>query len=137
MKRVALVTCGSKKKPGNHPAKDLYVGPYFRACMEYAESLKPDQIFILSAKHHLLRPSAKVDWYDETLNGMGVKDRREWAANVLGQIGKRFGNTKVEYTILAGARYWEFLVEELENVCLPLKGKPIGKQLQFLGRNTQ
>ena len=137
MIKVVLVTCGAKKNPGTHPAKDLYVGPYFRACMEYAESLKPDQIFILSAKHHLLRPNAKVDWYDETLNGMGVKDRREWADRVLGQIRKRYGNAKVEYTILAGAMYWEFLVDELGNVRLPLKGKPIGKQLQFLGRNTR
>ncbi len=136
MKKVILVTCGSKKKPGNHPAKELYVGPYFRACMDYAESLKPDQIFILSAKHHLLPPNTKVDCYDETLNEMGVKKRREWAAAALGQIKKRFGNEKVEYTILAGARYWEFLVDELVNVRLPLKGKKIGKQLQFLGRNT-
>ena len=105
--------------------------------MEYAESLKADQIFILSAKHHLLRPNTKVDWYGETLNEMGIKDRREWATSVLSQIRKRFGNAKVEFTILAGARYWEFLVDILENVHLPLKGKPIGMQLQFLKKNTR
>jgi hypothetical protein len=33
--------------------------------------------------------------------------------------------------------YWEFLLDELGNVRLPLKGKPIGKQLQFLKRNTR
>ena len=137
MKNIVLVTCGSKKNPGTHPAKDLYVGTYFRACMEYAESLKADQIFILSAKHHLLRPNTKVDWYGETLNEMGIKDRREWATSVLSQIRKRFGNAKVEFTILAGARYWEFLVDILENVHLPLKGKPIGMQLQFLKKNTR
>ena len=137
MKKVVLVTCGAKKRSGRHAARDLYIGSYYRACMEYAESLKPDQIFILSAKHHLLPPNTKVDCYDETLNEMGVKDRREWATSVLGQIRRRFGNTKVEYTILAGVRYWKFLKDELGKVRLPLERMPIGKQLQFLRGNTR
>lgn len=122
--------------PGRHAARDLYIGRYYRPCMEYAESLEPDYIFILSAKYGLLDPDRTVSYYDETLNRMGVKARRKWASRVLRQIREKFGAGKVEYTILAGARYWEYLVGELGDVRLPLKGKGIGKQLQFLRRNT-
>ena len=137
MKKVVLVTCAAKKRSGRYPARDLYVGPFYRACMEYAESLKPDIIFILSAKHGLLAPDRTISYYDETLNRMGVKARRDWASRVLGQVREKIGASNVEYTILAGERYWEFLVEELGNVRLPLKGKGIGKQIQFLRRNTR
>ncbi len=54
--------------------------------MEYAEALKPDHIFILSAKDGLLEPYRKVSPYGETLNDMGVRDRRKWAGRVLDQI---------------------------------------------------
>jgi len=137
MKKVVLVTCAAKKRSGHHAARNLYIGPFYRACMEYAESLKPDSIFILSAKHGLLDPDRTISYYDETLNRMGVKARRDWASRVLGQVRGKFGTSKMEYTILAGERYWEFLVEELGNVLLPLQGKRIGKQLQFLLRNTR
>jgi len=136
MKRVVLVTCGAKKKPERSTARDLYIGPYYQACMEYAEALRPDHIFILSARYGLLDPDRKISPYDETLNGMGVRERRKWGRQVLEQIKKKFGAGNVEYTILAGAPYWRYLVEELKDVRLPLKGKRIGKQLQYLRRKT-
>lgn len=136
MKRVILVTCGAQKKRGRHAARDLYIGSYYRACMEYAESLRPDHIFILSAKYGLLDLRRKISDYDETLNEMGVADRRKWALRVLEQIRDKFNAGKVEYTILAGAPYWQYLVAKLENVQLPLKGLGIGKQLQFLKMRT-
>ena len=137
MKRVILVTCGAKKRPGRHAARDLYIGPYYRACMEYAEDLRANHVFILSAKYGLLDPDRIISSYDETLNRMSVVDRRKWARQVLEQIKKKFGAGNVEYTILAGAPYWRYLVEELEDVRLPLKGKRIGKQLQYLSRKTR
>ncbi len=137
MKRVVLVTCGAKKRTGRHAARDLYVGPYYRACLEYAESLRPDHIFILSAKYGLLDPARKISAYDETLNDMRIADRRKWALRVLEQIRDKFDAGIVTYTILAGAPYWRHLVPALRHVELPLKGKGIGKQLQYLKRRTR
>jgi hypothetical protein len=105
--------------------------------MWYAEALRPDYIFILSAKYGLLDPDRTISYYEKTLNRMGVKARQEWAHRVLKQVREKFGTRHVEYTILAGERYWGFLVDELGSVRLPLKGKGIGKQLQFLRRNTR
>jgi len=137
MKHIVLVTCGAKKKPGRSIARDLYIGPYYRACMDYAAALQPDHIFILSAKYGLLDPDRKIDFYNETLNDKGVAERREWARRVLDQIRRRFGTKKVEYTILAGEAYWRYLIDELGYVKLPLRGKGIGKQLQFLRRKRR
>lgn len=136
MKRIVLVTCGAKKQQKRSAARDLYIGPYYRACMDYAEALRPNHIFILSAKYGLLDPARMVDPYDETLNDMGVGGRRKWAGRVLEQLKRRFGGEKVEYTILAGSPYWRYLVDELGSVRLPLRGKGIGKQLQFLRRRS-
>jgi hypothetical protein len=135
MTTVVLVTCGAKKL--THPAKarDLYAGPYFNACMAHAESLRPDAIFILSAKHLLLDPNRVIEPYDVALNRMGIAERREWGRRVVAQLRERYGTRKIRFVILAGANYWKHLNGGLGHVELPLKGKRIGQQLQYLSRD--
>ena len=54
MKRIVLISCVKSKL--DHPARaeDLYTSTLFRSNLAYARSLKPDAIFILSAKFGLL-----------------------------------------------------------------------------------
>lgn len=54
MKRIVLISCVSKKRNVKSKAKDLYKGPLFTNSLAYGQALKPDKIYILSAKHHLL-----------------------------------------------------------------------------------
>jgi len=54
MKRVVLISCVSKKLPHAAPAKELYMSALFQFCLRFARTLKPDNIFILSAKYGLV-----------------------------------------------------------------------------------
>ena len=41
-----------------------------------------------------------------------------------------------EFTFLAGEKYRKFLIPELSNVKIPMKGLKIGKQLQWLTKQN-
>ena len=60
--KITILSCSKKKHPlsegGTIEAKDLYQGQIFRKSYIYANKfLKPDRIYILSAKYGLLKPS--------------------------------------------------------------------------------
>ncbi len=86
MKRVVLISCVSKKL--SHPAlaKDLYVSALFQFCLCYAHTLKPDFIFILSAKYGLVALDQRLEPYNDTLNTKRDADIRQWAQVVLQQL---------------------------------------------------
>ena len=97
-----MVSCVSKKNRGTHKAQDLYVSPLFRKAYEYAESLNPDKIFILSAKYHLLDPEAIVEDYNKTLNTFSSVERKEWTNVVLKQMSKVGINLEQDEIIFRG-----------------------------------
>jgi len=49
MKKIVLISCVSKKLHHKSKAQDLYVSSLFLKNLQYAKSLNPDKIFILSA----------------------------------------------------------------------------------------
>ena len=69
---LAVIPCGARKREGCHPARDLYVGPYFRAALRWAESSGADRVLVLSAKHGLLDLGELVDCYDLTFGQAGA-----------------------------------------------------------------
>ena len=143
MKKIVLVSCVSKKNRGTHKAKDLYASPLFRKAYEYAESLNPDKIFILSAKYHLLDPETIVEDYNKTLNTFSAADRKEWANVVLEQMSKVGINLEQDEIIfLAGKNYWQEViasgeVRKYERPYLDNNLKGIGYILKFLNENTK
>jgi len=54
MAKIVLISCSSKKSAHKSKAKNLYISTLFRLSLAYAKKLKPDKIFILSAKYGLL-----------------------------------------------------------------------------------
>jgi hypothetical protein len=95
--------------------------------------------FILSAEHGLLDPEAVVAPYEKTLNDLGVRERREWARKVIGEMDRRLPRCE-EIVVFAGARYREFLTDYLatraKRVVVPLEGLRIGEQLSWLGSHA-
>ncbi len=67
-KRIVLISCVSQKLPQRAKVKDLYISTLFKFNLKYAEKLKPDDIFVLSAKHGLLPLEKEIEPYNETLN---------------------------------------------------------------------
>jgi hypothetical protein len=134
LSKIVLISCVSEKLSHKSKAKDLYVSKLFQGNFNYARLLNPDKIFVLSAKYGLVDLEMEIEPYDKTLNNISSKERREWADDVLAQIKEEADLEKDEFIFLAGEKYREYLLPHISNYQIPLKGMPIGKQLQFLKR---
>lgn len=115
---------------------DLYTSPLFQGALRYAKSLKPDRIFILSAKHGLLGLDTEIGPYDMTLNDMSQAQVRSWAGRVLEQLGQHVDLQNDHFVLFAGEKYRRYIVPRMASYEVPLQGMPIGKQLQFLANAT-
>lgn len=132
MKKIVLISCVSKKLKHKSKAKDLYISPLFRLNLMYAKSLNPNKIFILSAEYGLIRLEEEIEPYDKTLNKMGSKKINQWSNEIIAELKKISDLENDKFIFLAGERYRRFLIPEIRNYEIPLKGLSIGKQLQFL-----
>jgi len=132
VRKVVLISCVSQKLDRKSKAKDLYISSLFKKNMAYAKTLKPDAIYILSAKYGLLNLDDEIEPYDVTLNTMKVAERKSWAENVLSQLEKVESTEDTKFIFLAGNNYRKYLMPHLPHTEIPMKGLPIGKQLQFL-----
>ena len=137
MNHVVLIACVSKKLSVISKAADLYISPLFRLNMKYAKKLNPDAIYILSAKHGLLNTNDEIPPYNETLNNMGVKERKLWANRVIKQLKENTDLQSDRFTLLAGNRYREYLLPHLTSYEVPLEGLTIGRQLQYLNNELE
>ncbi len=146
MKRIVLISCTKSKnesaKERPLPAKDLYTGAIFKKAYQYAKQrLKPNKIYILSAKYGLLKPNQEVCYYNETLKDKSSQERRLWADKVLGQLKKEEHNLEQhEFIILAGQTYYSDLTGpansgKISRYETPYEGKRIGEILRFLNAN--
>jgi cytoplasmic iron level regulating protein YaaA (DUF328/UPF0246 family) len=115
-------------------AKDLYVSPLFRSCLRYAQTLKPDGIFILSAKYGLVTLEQLLEPYNETLNTKRDNESRHWAQTVLQRLRLYIDLERDSVIFLAGERYRRHLIDHIKHYEIPLSGLSIGRQLQFLKR---
>jgi len=130
--RIVLISCVSRKLPFRAKARDLYTSTLFKLSLKYAETMKPDAIFILSAKHGLLSLNQEIEPYDITLKDMRSSEVKVWANNVLNQIQGVCSIKETDFTFLAGEKYRKYLLPHFKNYSVPLKGLRIGEQLQKL-----
>ena len=133
---VALVSCVKSKRSIPMPARDLYCSPLFTGARAVVEASGVPW-FILSARHGLVHPMEVIAPYEQTLNRMGVAERKAWSSIVLEQLHQELhGHRHVVF--FAGLRYREFLVDPLRahgyEVVVPMQGLSQGRQLQWLLR---
>jgi len=136
MKTIYFIACCNKKLNGPEKAEKLYDSPLFKENLKYAKKINPDHIFILSAKYGLLSLKTKIEHYDVTLNNMKVSELKTWSQKVLEQLKKKFDLDKDLFVFLAGQNYRKYLISNIKNYQIPLKGLGIGKQLQRLKHLT-
>jgi hypothetical protein len=132
MKTVYLISCSSKKRKHKCIAKEMYVSPRFKLSLSLAEKSNPDQIFILSAKHGLLKLDAEVEPYDTTLNGFSSHDQLLWGQKVIHELSNYANLKEDRFVVLASNNYVMPLINSLRNVELPLKSLNLFQQLKFL-----
>jgi len=147
VKKIVLISCTSKKRPVKSKAKDLYdPSPLFRKCFKYAELLKPDKIFILSAKYGLLDLEKKIEPYDVTLSYLtpsqkakkpnlkclSTEERKLWAKKAISQLVKITNLKKDEFIFLASYRYRELLIPHISNYKAPMENVNMFNQQSWL-----
>ena len=134
-KKIVLVACSGTKNPTDGQsvrAKDLYAGALFTKSMDYAKTLNPDEIFILSAKYGLLDPDDLIETYNNTLVNKTAQVKRDWSNAVLDKLKEICNLNNDTFIFLAGTAYYKYMVSSLNNVEIPLEGLRIGEKLQKL-----
>ena len=64
---------------------------------------------------------------------MSADERKAWSEKVLSQLKSKGHNLeKDKFIILAGKAYNQYIIPELGNYEIPMKGKRIGQQKQWL-----
>lgn len=144
LKKLILIACSSKKQnlPPNEKvaAIELYTSPLFRHSVNYAKQqigAAENEIFILSAKHHLLAAHDLVAVYDEYLGKKRQSEKRQWAAQALSQLQDLVAKTGVqEIYVIAGKDYYINLVAQVGEVPVHIlcAGLPLGKRMGALKR---
>lgn len=123
--------CVKSKRNKRSKAKDLYTSALFTKALAYARTLADDDdIYILSAKHGLLRLEDPVDPYEVTLNGMSERERKRWSYNTFKQIEKEM-DIDEKTIFLCGMNYRKYIIRKFTDVEVPIEGKRIGEQLAF------
>lgn len=132
MKTIILISCCGPKLKVRSRAKDIYISPRFKYCLQCAKRLRPDMIFILSSKYGLLNMYKEIDPYDETLNNKSVVEVRRWSVDVVRELNKVSDLRNDMFIFLAGERYRKYILPYINSYRIPLKGMRIGQQLKFL-----
>lgn len=136
MKTIVLLSCCKTKLPYKAPAEIFYQSAGFKKSLAYAKSLNPSEIYILSAKHHLVSLDKELEPYDVCLNDFSTDGRKVWAESVISQLNGVANLENDRFIILAGKNYYSEIVKTVKNFELPLAGLQMGYRLQWLDENT-
>ena len=134
---IVFLSCVKSKQKRQCEAQEMYVSDLFVKSLNYAKSLKPRKIFILSAKYGLLELSDVITPYELTLNSMTERQRKVWAYKVIQQCQAKNIDFDEPALFLCGANYRKYVMTKFKNAEAPLKNLGIGRQLKFYKENTR
>lgn len=136
MSTIVLLSCTKSKLDKPSQAQDLYsASPMFQKTLEYGKSLKPDKMYILSAKHFLVPLTKVLAPYDKTLKEMPKDEKEAWGEKVQSQMKSAGINVeKDKFIFLTGSEYMKPLLKFIpeQNVEKPMEGRRMGERLQWL-----
>jgi hypothetical protein len=141
MANIVLLSCSKSKLDHAAPAQELYsASPMFKKTLEYGKSLKPDKMYILSAKHHLVPLNKKLAPYDKTLKEMPADEKEAWGEEVAKQMKSSGIDLKNDnFIFLTGNEYLKPLLKYIpsDHVSKPMEGKRFGQRLSWLNSQIQ
>lgn len=136
MATIVLLSCTKSKLNKPSQAQDLYsASPMFQKTLEYGKSLRPDKMYILSAKHHLVPLTKVLAPYDKTLKEMPKDEKEAWGEKVQSQMKSAGINPeKDKFIFLTGSEYMKPLLKFIpeKNIEKPMEGRRMGERLQWL-----
>ncbi len=138
MANIVLLSCTKSKTPYPAPAQELYsASPMFQKTLEYGKSLKPDKMYILSAKYHLVPLNKILKPYDLTLKDFKKEEKNKWGEETYKEMKQKGLNFKEDkFIFLAGNEYIKPLLNYIpqQNIEVPMVGKRFGERLQWLNK---
>ena len=135
---IVFISCTKKKKDYKCPARELYsASRWFRGAYEYAKTLNPRKVYILSAKYGLLEEDEIVEPYEKSLTKEKDAEIRRWSAMVVKQIERNGIDRHERVIFLCGKNYRKYLTRYFENSFAPLSHMGIGKQLAFFNEQNR
>jgi hypothetical protein len=141
MAKVVLLSCTKSKTKHAAPAQELYsASPMFQKTLEYGKSLKPDKMYILSAKHHLVPLTKTLEPYDKTLKEMPKDEKEKWGEETVKQMKSSGINPEKDtFIFLTGSEYMKPLAKYIPdgNIEKPMEGKRFGERLKWLNSQVQ
>ena len=134
MKIIYLISCCKEKLSYSAKAKDLYQSEGFKKRLSEALSHNPDEILILSAKHHIVELDQVLEPYDVCLSNQTVGEQKKWAEICLADLSSRFNLKEDRFIILANEDYYRYLIGQyrIENYETPSEQE----QLHTISGNT-
>ena len=134
MKTVYLISCCKEKLNFAAKAKDLYQSEGFKKRLSEAFSHNPDEILILSAKHHIVELDHVLEPYDVCLSNQTTGEQKKWAEICLADLSSRFNLKEDRFIILANEDYYRYLIGQyrIENYETPSEQE----QLHTISGNT-
>jgi len=129
---ATLIQCTNSKREERCKAKHLYdESAYFRKMKAYAQA-KGDEWYILSGKHGLLDPLARIEPY----NAVGISEQQAT------KIAEQLTDLDIHAVeIVAGEKYTQHLVPELEHKRIDIlnnfAGLGIGERMQKLDKGRR
>lgn len=121
MKIIYLISCCKEKLNFAAKAKDLYQSEGFKKRLFEALSHNPDEILILSAKHHIVELDHVLEPYDVCLSNQTTGEQKKWAEICLADLSSRFNLKEDRFIILANEDYYRYLIGQyrIENYETP------------------
>ena len=134
MKIIYLISCCKEKLNFAAKAKDLYQSEGFKKRLSEAFSHNPDEILILSAKHHIVELDHVLEPYDVCLSNQTIGEQKKWAEICLADLSSRFNLKEDRFIILANEDYYRYLIGQyrIENYETPSEQE----QLHTISGNT-
>lgn len=130
---AVIIPCGFKKTKVRTKAQHLYQGPYFKMNLAWALSVVDgSRVFILSAKHGLLRLTDELDPYDLKMGQPGSIGAVE-----IKRQAQAFEFDKMKLYAIGGSEYLFALKAAGLDFCAPIAGLSLGRSMQVLKRNMR
>lgn len=129
-----FLSCTKLKADHRCKAEEMYSeSTLFKLCLKYAETLtEKKNIFILSAKHHVLRLSDEIEPYQLTLYDMSAEECEKWGEVCKKQMKQKGINFNEKAVFLAGEKYYKYIKGTFRQEERPFDGKQIGQILKML-----
>ena len=141
MAKIVLLSCTKSKLDHSAPAQELYsASPMFNKTLEYGKALKPDKMFILSAKHHLVPLTKELAPYEKTLKEMPKDEKEAWGEETYKQMKSHgISPEKDTFVFLTGTEYMKPLLKYIpeDHIETPMEGKRFGERLKWLNSQIQ